>query len=322
MTELQQMRPPAFYEEEIDLRDLFRPLWMGKWVIAGVTAASAIISVIVALMLPNIYRAEALLAPNRQEGSSSLSSLAAQYGDLANLAGINVGQGSSDKTALGLEILQSRRFLSAFIERHEILVPLIAAKGWSSASDELEIDSEMYDLTAGKWIREVRPPSNTIPSKQEAYRAFSKVLSVSQDSNSGFIIVAVEHYSPSIAKQWVDWLVDDINSTIMKHDVLEAEQAITYLNQQIASTSLADLQSVFFNLIEEQTKTILLANVSKEYLFRTIDPAVAPERRAKPKRQLIVILGTFLGLMSSVIAAMILFGGSTRQRPRTSNQAI
>jgi uncharacterized protein involved in exopolysaccharide biosynthesis len=319
MDEPQQTRSPFVYGDEIDLRELFRPLWTGKWLIAGVTTASAIVSVAVALLLPDIYRAEALLAPNDEDRAGGLSALAAQYGGLATLAGIEIDSGKRDKTALGIEVMKSRKFLMQFVEDHDLLVPLIAAKGWSPASDELEIDSEMYDMTAGKWIREVRPPSTTIPSKQEAYREFSKILSVTQDSKAGFIVVAVEHYSPKVAKQWVDWLVDDINSTIMKYDVAEAEQAITYLNEQIASTSLAGLQSVFYNLIEEQTKTILLANVSKEYLFRTIDPAVAPEKRAKPKRKLIVILGTFLGLIGSVIVVMILFGGSTRRRSQTSN---
>mgnify|MGYP000589374138 CR=1 FL=1 len=41
--------------------------------------------------------------------------------------------------------------------------------------------------------------------------------------------VSVEHYSPTVARQWVDWLVDDINSEIMEQDVSEAEQAIDYL---------------------------------------------------------------------------------------------
>ena len=58
----------------------------------------------------------------------------------------------------------------------------------------------------------------------------------------------------------------------MRQDVAEAEQAITYLNKQIENTSLAELRNVFFRLIEEQTKTIMLANVSQEYLLKTLDP--------------------------------------------------
>lgn len=305
MTELQQPQKPAPYDDEIDLRELFRVLWAGKWLIGGITIAATLIAVIVALMLPNIYRAEALLAPNDQESAGGLSALAAQYGGLASLAGINIGSGSTDKIALGLEVLKSRKFISAFIERHDALVPLMAAKGWDADTGELKIDSDDYDLAAEKWIRHVRPPKKTIPSLQEAYEEFTDILSVSQDKKTSFVTLAIEHYSPTVAKQWVDWLIDDLNASIMRQDVAEAEQAIEYLNDQIKNTSLAELQNVFFNLIEEQTKTVMLAKVTDEYLLKTLDPAVAPELKSKPKRSLIVILATMLGGLLGIVAQLI-----------------
>lgn len=301
MTEPEKARPPAPYDDETDIRELFRVLWAGKWLIGGITFAATVIAVFVALMLPNVYRAEALLAPNQDQGAGGLSALAAQYGGLASLAGINLRGASTDKTALGLEILKSRKFISEFIVRHEILVPLMAATGWNSRTGELIIDSDTYNVATGKWVRVARPPKKSIPSSQEAYKAFTSVLSVGQDKRSGFVTLAVEYYSPIVAKDWVDWLVDDINSTIMRQDVAKAEQAIEYLNKQIESTSLADLQNVFFRLIEEQTKTVMLAKVSPEYMFRTLDPAVAPELKAKPKRAMIAVLSMILGGMFGVI---------------------
>ena len=298
MNEQDQSGQPTPYEDEIDLRKLFQVLWAGKWLIGGSTFAATVIAVIVALMLPNIYRAEALLAPNQGEGIGGLSALAAQYGGLASLAGINLGSGSSNNIALGLEILKSRKFISEFIERHDILVPLMAAKGWDEETGELKIDSDIYDVGAQQWVRDVRPPKKTIPSLQEAYEEFSEeVFSVRQDKKTGFVTLAVEHYSPTSAQQWVNWLVDDINSTIMKQDVEEAEQAIAYLNKQIEATSLAELHVVFFRLIEEQMKTVMLAKVSDEYLLKTLDPAVVPEIKAKPKRSLIVFICAFLGFV-------------------------
>ena len=288
MTEPEKPRPSTPYDDEIDLRELFRVLWAGKWLIGGITFAATVIAVIVALMLPNVYRAEALLAPNQDEGAVGLSALAAQYGGLASLAGINLGSGSSDKTALGLEILKSRKFVSEFIERHDILVALMAVKGWDLETGELNIDSSIYDVSAKKWVRKVRPPKKTIPSLQEAYEEFSEeIFSVSQDKKTGFVTLGVEHYSPAIAKQWVDWLVQDINATVMRQEVDEAEQAIEYLNKQIESTPLADLRNVFFRLIEQQTKTVMLAQVKEEYLLGTIDPAIIPELPHKPRTWLV-----------------------------------
>lgn len=306
MNESKPTLPSARYDDAIDLREIFRMLWVGKWLIGGITFAGASIAVIVTLTLPDIYRSDALLAPNNQERGGGLSALAAQYGGLASLAGINLNGGQADKTALGLEILKSRKFISEYIERHDILVPLMAARGWDTESGELIIDPDDYDADAGQWIRNVSPPRKNTPSLQEAYEEFMDILSVSQNKKSGFVIVSIEHHSPKVAKQWVDWLIEDLNASTMRQDVAEAEQAIEYLNEQIEMTSLADLQSVFFNLIEEQTKTVMLAKVTKEYLLKTLDPAVVPEKKIKPKRALLVILSTFLAFLFALVLVLVI----------------
>jgi uncharacterized protein involved in exopolysaccharide biosynthesis len=305
MNESKQENSPAAYDDEFDFRELFRVLWAGKWLIGSISFAAAMVAVAFALSLPNIYRAEALLAPNEDQSTGGLAALAAQYGGLASLAGINLGSGSADKTALGLEILKSRKFVSGFIERHDILVPLLAVENWDAESGRLKIDPKVYDLATTRWVRDAIPPRKAVPSLQEAHEVFMKILSVSQNNQSGFVNIAVEHHSPIVAKQWVDWLVEDINSNIMQQDVAEAEQAIAYLNEQIESTSLADLQNVFFKLIEEQTKIVMLAKVSPEYMLRTLDPAIIPEIKSRPGRALICILGTLLGGILSVLVVLI-----------------
>ena len=295
MNESQQTLPRAASDDEIDLRELFRVLWVGKWLIGSISFTATVIAVIFALMLPNIYRAEALLAPNNQKAAGGLSALAAQYSGLASLAGIDVSNGSLDRTTFGIEVLKSRKFISGFIERHDLLVPLMAARGWDSQTGEPEIDPDDYDSASGTWVRDVRPPKQVEPSLQEAYKAFLEKLSVTRDIKSGLVRVSIEHYSPITAKQWVDWLIADLNVSIMREDVLEAEQAIAYLEKQIQSTPLADLRGVFSRLIEEQTKTILLAEVTEEYLFKTVDPAIVPEEKMKPNRRLIILMSLIIG---------------------------
>ena len=71
---------PAIYadvypDDEIDLKELFMVLWGGKWLISAVTGLAAVISVVVALSLPNIYTASALLAPAESGGDDKNSGL-------------------------------------------------------------------------------------------------------------------------------------------------------------------------------------------------------------------------------------------------------
>ena len=320
--EVEAMNSTEFYQQqhlpeddEIDLAELWHAIWSGKLLIIAISALFAISSVIYAINQPNIYRATTLLAPaSEQGGAGGLSKMAGQFGGLASLAGINLGGGGTDKTGLALEILKSRLFLENFIAKHQLLVPLMAANNWDANSNTLAIDNEIYNSETNTWLREVKAPKKPEPSPWEAFKAFQQVLSVSTDKESGMITLAIEYYSPEIATQWLVWLVADINSTMREQDKLEAQNSIDYLSKKLQETQLADMQTVFYQLIEEQTKTIMLAEVSQEYVLKTIDPANAPEEKAKPKRALIVVLGTMLGGILSVLIVLIRYFSAKNQQ--------
>lgn len=293
------------FGDSIDLYKFFRVLWKSKWLVLSLTAVFAGGTGALAFSLPNVYRADALVAPNESSGGGSLSRLANQYGGLASLAGINLGvPAETDKATLGLAVLKSRRFLTEFIHRRGVLVPLMAASGWDSVTGELKIDSSEYDAETGKWVRRVRPPKSVVPSDQEAYESLLEILAVEQDEETGLVTISIDHYSPVVASQWVEWLIEDLNAVVLREDVTEAEQAIEYLNEQVDATSQAGLKEVFFRLIEEQTKTILLAKANEEYLLKTIDPAVRPEEKLRPNRLLLLVLG---GLTGSLVGALFVF---------------
>jgi LPS O-antigen subunit length determinant protein (WzzB/FepE family) len=181
----------------------------------------------------------------------------------------------------------------------------MAAEGWDKSTDTLIIDKDQYDVGKKEWVAQYFEDGKTMPSQQDAYKKLHDgILSLSTEKETGYVKLSVEHYSPTVAKQWVDWLVADINSTVMRQEVSRAEQAIEYLKDQVQATSVSDLQQVFFRLIEEQTKTVMLANVSPEYLFRTIDPAVVPELKSGPRRMWIVFAGLLLGGMLGVAVVL------------------
>ena len=299
-------RFPQVQDDEIDLRELFTVIWQGKWLIIAITAVFAIGSVVFAIMQPNIYKSEALLAPAAEEQGGGLSALASQFGGLASLAGVNLGaKGGTDKTQLAIEVLKSRQFTSDFIQKHNILADIMAAKKWDRDLDIIVYDADLYDDKSNHWVREVDPPLKPEPSMQEAYKVFSKILVINTAKETGMVTLAVEHVSPSVAKQWVTWLIEDINKVMKERDVAEANRSSEFLNKQIALTNVADIKTILYKLIEEQAKTIMFAEVRDEYVFKTIDPALVPEEKAKPKRALICVLGTMLGGMLGVMFVLI-----------------
>ncbi|WP_050908805.1 MULTISPECIES: Wzz/FepE/Etk N-terminal domain-containing protein [Vibrio harveyi group] len=283
--------------DEIDLRELFKALWKGKWIIIATTFIFAIGSVLYALSLPNIYKADALLAPT-ESASGGLSKMAGQLSGLAALAGVNLGGNESSQADLAVQVMKSRQFVEAFIHDHDLLVPLMAAKGWDLTSKKLILDEDLYNSRDNKWLRKAKGLRVAKPSSQEAFEVFSKnTLTISQNKESGLYTVSVKHYSPYIAQQWVNWLIEDINNVMRERTIAEASQNLTYLNTQLQKTSVTDMQSTFYKLIEEQTKSLMLAEVQEEFVFKVIDPAVVPEVKYGPQRALICLLGALLGIM-------------------------
>jgi uncharacterized protein involved in exopolysaccharide biosynthesis len=263
-------------------------------------------SVIYAINQPNIYKASTLLAPaGEQGGAGGLAKMAGQFGGLASLAGINLGGGSTNKTGLALAVIKSRSFIEKFITKHELLVPLMATKNWNLTTNSLILDENIYNSQSKKWIKDEKSSKKSEPSPWQSFQKFSQLMSVSQDKETGMITLEIEHYSPKVATQWLLWLVEDINTNMREKDKHVANNSIKFLTRKLEQIQLADMQTVFYQLIEEQTKTVMLAEVTQEYVFTTIDPANAPDEKAKPKRALIVVLGTMLGGILSILIVLI-----------------
>lgn len=289
--------PEYLLGDEIDLSGIFSILWSGKRTLSIITATAAVLSILISLSLPNIYSSSTLLAPADDSGGG-MSSLMKQYGGIASLAGISIPQGQGSRSKLALETMKSRKFLTDFIERRDILPELMAVKSWDSNTGDIIFDKSIYDSETKEWAK-------SKPSKQKAYREITEIINVYEDPMTFYVSISIEHKSPIVASSLVNWLVEDLNTAVRVQDVMEATESIEYLKQQIASTPLAELQSMFFQLIQKQTQTVMLAEVRPEYVFKTIDPAIVPEQKSKPSRSIIVILSTLLGGIIGIIFVLI-----------------
>ena len=96
------------YDAEIDLKELFLILWNKKMLISIVTTMAAILSVLYALSLPNIYSSHALLAPSNP--NESLSSKLGTYSTLAGMAGVSIPVTTSDPSLEAIERIKSFDF--------------------------------------------------------------------------------------------------------------------------------------------------------------------------------------------------------------------
>ena len=295
---------PAEYGDEIDLREFFSVLWAGRIKIIVISAVFAVASVLYALSVPNQYKATVLLSPAQSSGDG-LSGALGQLGGLASLAGVSIGGGESSEAQVAQEIMKSWSFIEGFIVSNDLAVEVYAAEGWSSK--KLQINSDLYDEDGSRWLLqndktgELGPPSSWA-----LFERFLGMLSVSEDKKSGLVSVSIEYYSPEIAKHWLDLYVASINGHMQERKMAEVTRNITYLEAQIKKTNIAEMQEVFYTIVEEQMKSKMLAEASPDYAFVPVSPSMVPHQKSQPKRALICVLGTLLGGMLSVLWVLVL----------------
>jgi LPS O-antigen subunit length determinant protein (WzzB/FepE family) len=279
-------REDDYYDEDIiNLSEIIESLLKKKWIIVSTTLIFSIFSVFYSLQLPNIYKSEAVLAP--VDSSSGLNNIADSYGGLASLAGFNVSNPVS-KTQEGIKILESYRFFHELLGIVNIKPDLLAVSEWNKEENFIEYDPEKYNAKEYTWLTKSSSGEIKEPSFQEAYGKFDSIFDIK--NSEGFIYLSIEHESPYFARDLLVSIIETINKLVKNEEKQKALNSIDFLNKQI---------------IQNQTQTVMLAEASKEYLFKVIDPPIAPEQRYKPQRKIICIFGAILGLIFGIFIALI-----------------
>lgn len=288
-------------ESSFNIIEWINILWSRKYILMLIPGSVGILTVLISLQLPNVYKSEALVAPAETNSAGGLASLAQQFGGIASLAGISLPSGEQNKTALAIETVKSRAFINEFINKYHLKAPLIAGIGWDRGDDKVIFDTDDYDPKNDTWIREVSPDMSQIPTDWEAFEAFGDIFHIDQNKETGFITISIEFYSPAESERWLRLLINDINNYMRAKDITVASNSISFLEKQLELTAVAEMRKIFYQLIEEQTKNKMLASAREEYVFVVVDPGVVPEEKVKPKRAIICIIAFLLTFLVCVV---------------------
>lgn len=274
-------------DDAIDVIALARLLWANKVLIGAVTLLFGAIAVAVALTATHVYRADIVVAPALESNLGGASgSLGGRLGGLASLAGIDLGRGGPGNQH-AQAVLQSRRLVEEFIRRNDLVEDL---------------------LPPG--------PDQTLWRAVQTFR--DTVVSMSRDDTDGTTTVTVEWTDPAVAAAWANGLVSLANELVRGKALADAQRNVDYLKKQAETTSVLEMQRVMYELIQAETKTLMLANARTDYAFTVVDPAVVPEKRVRPNRRLLVLTGLALG---AIFASLFVLGRDSVRRYRAREAA-
>ena len=273
--------------EDIDLGAVAATLWSKRyWIFASVVLFT-IPFVAAAFLMTPVYRATTVLADARADNSSSsgLSGALGQLGGLASLARINVNAVNQVDEALA--VMRSREFLERFIDEANMLP---------------ELFPNLWDATANKW----RGPKE--PTVTQGYLRFLSFLSTAfPNGKGGLVTVSIEWTDREAAARWVNAVVARLNSEMRERAIASTKLSQSFLETELTATSTVETRQAINRLMEAQINQRMLANVTKEYAFRTVDRALPPLRDdiVRPNKIVLVALGPTVGLIFGVFAVLV-----------------
>ena len=285
-------------KEDLDLFDIAHILWSQKIVIFSLTTVFIILSLMFALILPNIYKSEALLMP--QEETSGMGGMLGQYSGMAGLAGISIPTESGTKSQEAISRVRSFDFFSKYFLPRIELANLVAVKKWDSDQNIVIYNKKIYDDETKKWVGKPK-------SEQEAYKSYKRSLSIIEDKKTSFVILSMKHHSPFIAQSWTQIIIDEIHESMRDQDKVQSTKSINFLNSLSLTVQYEEIKKALSSLQQEQMKQLMMIEANEDYIFKILDPPIAPEKKSEPSRSIIVILGTLLGFIVSIIYSLIKF---------------
>jgi uncharacterized protein involved in exopolysaccharide biosynthesis len=271
------------------LRGVLGVMWDYRLFISVVTLVSTVIATVVTFSVDDKYLATITISPVSDDASSGrLGGLASLASEIGGAGSIGISSPGNTQKQESLATLQSEALTERYISENNLL-PILYDSKWDP------VKRTWKDL----------PPAE-IPTLWKANQYFKRhVRGLTSDVKSGLATMTIAWKDPKQAAQWANGLVQLTNNYLRAKAIDESERNIQYLKEQLSKTSIIGVQSAINSILESEMKKAMIAQGSREYAIKVIDPAFAPEKRISPLPALWIPMGFFLGLLVSTVAAYV-----------------
>ena len=276
--------------DSVDLYEMATWIWSQKNFLTLFCSVAAIISVTVALILPNNYISNVTLMPKDTQLDVSLSGGGVggfDFGGLSSLITMGDTIDTDPNVILAKELLVSKAFVVDFVKKYGYLPELLHAKSWEEGS--IVYTANGYNVDEDKL--------DYMPSDYDIYKAFLLRFTIETDRKTKYTKLGFEHVSPYFSQELLMNLIKEVNDRVKDREVGRAQRSIIYLDNIIAETSMRDLNLLLNKLKEKNLKILMLAEIDEYFILDLVDPPFLPTEKSKPYRALITVFGTFFGFL-------------------------
>ncbi|MFA5352734.1 MAG: Wzz/FepE/Etk N-terminal domain-containing protein [Thermodesulfovibrionales bacterium] len=265
-------------DDDINLMEYFKVIIKRKKLIIIIVTVAVALSILVTMLMPKVFKAQAVIASVQPEGQTGGSPASMLLGSLG-LAAPNAA--SSDvPNLLNSTILRER-----VIRKYNLLSPLL---------------EEALSFTI--------LPRKEMTDDQKIWVVLSYLkgaLIVTSDPATSTIVITMDYKDPAMATGILNAFLQELSDYMAEEGKRVALANKKFLEDQLNSTADPLIKAKIYEMISKQIEKTVMSEVKENSFFKIIDPPKPPVSPYKPKRLLIIAMIFVAALFVGVLVAFI-----------------
>ena len=302
-------------DDEINLLELWQVVWKRRKLIAYIVSACVVATVVVSLLMTNIYESKAVITPVESKsgggGSGMAAALMSQMGGLGGMIGL-----PESASATEIMLLLKSNILRERIIKEYNLLPVLFSKQWDEEKKTWKKGGG-FSLNPLTWISKliaaVKPADKKaikkepgVPDMWDGLRALDDAVKINNNIKEKSITISIQFDDPVIATNIANYFIATLNNHMSSEAKRVAAINKKYLEEQLPLNSDPLIKQKIYTMIAQQVETTMMAEVKENFSFKVIDPPMVPDKKIKPKRAQMVVLSFVVSLFLAVFVVFAL----------------
>lgn len=267
-------------DDEIDLRDIIKLLWGGRYLIVGVFLAAVLVAGAISFAMPPVYKVSSIIALGNFNDPIYTSQISAK------------------------EIMTSDEFILDVVDNLSFTVP----------SGEFRALRDSIDVIQVKDTENLIQVSIETNDRQKGIMIIGEMIRLYRQRSESSYNRSIKILSDQMAssREQLDVLGNDINQTREVLKSMQSNSVRSESSQSIAENDIRISRTLDYLNAQESRRSALLdsyLSLQKEMeLSRHLDiiqPAKEPVYPVKPRKVLNIVIAAMLGLIIGTLAAFL-----------------
>ena len=293
--------------DEINLKELFRTLWLGKLMIFITCGVALVAGSIYLHGAERSYSVQAIYKPVAEDKQApNLGGL----GGLASLAGISMPSSSGSDFKAFQALLVSQEVSDILMEDSDLIRYLFESE-WNADSKTFRKPTQSQLGVLKNNFKKILTGSETLgythPDSRRLSNMLKKIVSVSEDPNTGYLTISAETSNPQLRINVIQKIATITDDLLKRRYVSNAEETLAFYQDRIALARSREQREALAKLMAQEEQRLMLASRGKNFVVEPLMRPTASLYPTSPKPffilSLCIGLGGFLGSVLVLIRA-------------------